>query len=81
MFTIGVWARRALCRLAMPFPKPGPMCRSVAAAVRHPAVAVSGPGHHPFEEGQDCPHVGHGVEGGHEVHLRGAGIGETYVNF
>jgi hypothetical protein len=29
--TIGVRARRALCRLAMPLAKPGPRCSSVAA--------------------------------------------------
>ena len=27
----GVWARRALCRLASPFPRPGPRCSSAAA--------------------------------------------------
>ena len=30
-FTIGLRARRALCRFAMPFAKPGPRCRSVSA--------------------------------------------------
>src|SRR3954451_14488592 len=33
MFTIGVWARRALCRLAKPLPRPGPRCSSVAAGL------------------------------------------------
>ena len=31
MLTIGVDARRALCRLARPLPRPGPRCSSVAA--------------------------------------------------
>ena len=81
MFTIGVWARRALCRLAMPFPKPGPMCRSVAAgrSVIRPYPSAA-PVTTPFEEGQDWPHVGDGVEGRHEVHLRGAGVGEAHIN-
>src|SRR4030081_1467780 len=31
--TIGVWARRALCRFARPFPRPGPRCSKVAAGL------------------------------------------------
>ena len=49
-------------------------------ASRHPAVAVSRPGHHAFEEGQHRAHLGDVVEGRHEVHLRGARIGEADVN-
>src|SRR5580698_3421322 len=33
MLTIGVAARRALCRLARPFARPGPQCSSVAAGL------------------------------------------------
>src|SRR5438445_613284 len=36
MLTIGVCARRALCRLASPFPRPGPRCSRVAAGL--PAI-------------------------------------------
>ena len=36
MLTIGVRARRALCRLASPLPRPGPRCSSVAAG--RPAI-------------------------------------------
>src|SRR5688572_15555775 len=31
MLTTGVWALRALCRLASPLPRPGPRCSSTAA--------------------------------------------------
>ncbi len=80
-FTIGVRARRALWRLAMPLPSPGPRCSSVAAGRSgHAAVAVGGAGDDPFEEPEDGPHLGNVVEGGHEVHLRGAGVGETDVH-
>ncbi len=43
----------------------------------HPAVAVGGAGDHPLEEAEDGRHLGYVVEGRHEMHLRGAGIGET----
>ena len=33
MLTIGVCARRALCRFARPFAKPGPQCSNVAAGL------------------------------------------------
>ncbi len=36
MLTTGLWARRALCRLASPFPRPGPRWRRVAAG--RPAI-------------------------------------------
>ena len=57
-FTIGVRARRALWRLAMPLPSPGPRCSRVAAGrPRHAAVAVGGAGDHPLEEPEHGPHL------------------------
>src|SRR6202044_1426810 len=46
----------------------------------HPGVAVGGAGGHAFEKGQDPVHLGHVVQGGHEVHLRGARIAEADVD-
>ncbi len=47
---------------------------------RHPAVSVGGSGDDAFEEPEDPPHLGDVVEGGHEVHLRGPGVGEAHVD-
>ena len=46
----------------------------------HPAVPVGGAGDHALEQAQDAAHGGHVVEGGDEVHLRGAGVGEAHVD-
>ncbi len=43
----------------------------------HSRVTVCGPGGDPLEQREHGPHLGHLVEGGHRVHLRGAGIGEA----
>ena len=81
MLTIGVRARRALCRLARPLPRPGPRCSSVAAgrsAMR--AYPSAAPVTDALEQPEDGAHLGHGVERGHEVHLRRARIGEARVD-
>ena len=54
--------------------------QSRCRAPRHSTVTICCSGHHALEEGQHRPHLGDGVEGRHEVHLRSAGIGETHVN-
>lgn len=46
----------------------------------HAGVAVRRRGHDPFEQAEDAAHLGHGVEGGDEVHLRRARIGETHID-
>ena len=43
-------------------------------------VAVGRAGDHPLEQAQHAAHLGHVVEGGDEVHLRGAGVGEADVD-
>ena len=81
MFTIGVRARRALCRFAMPFPRPGPRCSSVAAGlVGHAAVAVGGAGRDTFEQREHRAHLGDVVERGDELHLRRSRVGEAHVD-
>jgi hypothetical protein len=45
-----------------------------------PGVAVGGTGDDTLEEGEYGPHLGHVVEGGDEVHLRRAGVGEAHVD-
>ena len=45
--------------------------------IGHSAIAISGSGGHALEEGEYPSHGGHIVEGGNEVHLRRAGIGEA----
>lgn len=47
---------------------------------RHPVIAVGGAGRATFEQAKDAAHFRVGVEGGHEVHLRGAGVGKTSVD-
>ena len=46
----------------------------------HTPEAICGTGTDAFEETQHCPGLRHGVDGLHEVHLRGAGVGETGVH-
>ena len=80
-FSSGDPARRALCRLARPFASPGPQCSSVAAGL--PAmrrIAVGGAGHHALEQPEHAAHPRHAVKCRHEMHLAGAGIGETGVH-
>ena len=81
MLTIGVSARRALCRLARPLARPGPQCSSVAAGLAgHARVAVGRAGHHALEQAEHAAHAGDAVERGDEVHLRGAGIAEAGID-
>ncbi len=81
MLTIGEFARRALCTLAMPLAKPGPQCSSVAAGFAgHARVAVGAAGHHGLGHAEDAAHALDLVERGDEMHLRGAGIGETGID-
>ena len=78
MLTTGVAARRALCRLASPLPRPGPRCRSVAAGrAGHPGVAVGGAGRDALEQPEHAAHLGHRVERGDEVHLARARVREA----
>lgn len=81
MLTMGTRALRALCRFASALPRPQPRCNRVAAGLpaRHARVSVSSPRGHALEQAQHPSHV-RVVERGHEVHLRGAGIGKTGVN-
>ena len=51
-------------------------CRSAA----HPGIAVGRAGDDTLEQAEDAAHLGHVVEGGHEVHLRGARVGEADVD-
>ncbi len=72
---------RALCRLARPLPRPGPKWSRVAAGLsRHAGIAIRSPCHDPLEKPKDRTHAGHPVEGAHEMHLRGAGIGKADVD-
>ncbi len=48
--------------------------------VGHACVAVRGTGDHALEQAQHAAHAGHAIGGGHELHLRGAGIGEADVD-
>ena len=48
--------------------------------IGHAPVAVGRAGRDAFEEREHAAHLGHGVERGHEVHLRGAGIHEAGVD-
>ena len=65
----------------MPFPRPGPRCSSVAAGlVGHAAVAVGRAGRDAFEQREHRAHLGHVVERGDELHLRGARVGEADVD-
>ena len=79
--TIGVRARRALCRLASPLASPGPRCSSVAAGLSgHAPVAVGRAGHDALEQAQHRAHLRHAVERGDEVHLGRAGVREADVD-
>ena len=49
-------------------------------ASSHPAVPVGRARGHALEEAEHAAHGGHVVEGGDEVHLRGAGVGEADVD-
>jgi hypothetical protein len=49
-------------------------------AVGHAGVPVGGAGHDALEQPEDAPHLRHRVEGGHEVHLGRAGVGEAGVH-
>ena len=81
MFTIGVRARRALCRFAIPLPSPGPRCSSVAAGrTGHAAVAVGRAGGDAFEQREDRAHLGDVVERGDELHLRCTRVREAHVD-
>ena len=58
MLTSGDCARRALCKLAQPFARPGPRCSSVAAGVpRHRGVPVGGAGGDALEEAEHGAHL------------------------
>ncbi len=46
----------------------------------HPVIAVGGPRQHPFEEPQHAAHARHLVEGGHEMHLGRARVGEADID-
>jgi hypothetical protein len=46
----------------------------------HAVIAVRGAGDAAFEEAERTAHAGDCVEGRHEVHLGGAGVGETDVD-
>jgi hypothetical protein len=48
--------------------------------VGHAAVAVRRAGHHTLEQGEHSAHLRHGVEACHEVHLRGAWVGEADIH-
>ena len=81
MLTIGEFARRALCTLAMPLAKPGPQCISVAAGFAgHARVAIGATGDHRLGHAEDAAHALDLVECGDEVHLRRAGVGETGID-
>ena len=72
---------RALWRLARPLPRPGPRCKQRGGGpLGHAPVAVRGPRHDALEEAEDAADAVDLVEGGHEVHLRGAGVGEAHVD-
>ncbi len=79
--TMGVFARRALCRFARPLARPGPRCTSVIAGLpRHPRVTVGGAGAHALEQREHRAHSLDGIERGDQRHFGGAGIGEAYVD-
>ena len=81
MLTTGVRARRALCRLARPLPRPGPRCSSVGRRpAGHARVAVGRAGGDALEQREHRAHLGHVVERGDEVHLGRAGVGEAHVD-
>ena len=81
MLTIGVCARRALCRLAPPLERPGPRCSKVRGRLaRHPPIAVRRPGGRALEQGQHRAHARLAVERRHHLHLAGAGIGEADID-
>src|SRR3984893_7871354 len=78
MLTIGVNALLALWMLASPLAMPGPRCSNVAAGF--PVIAVGGTGDHPFEKPEHAAHAIDPVEGGDEMHFRGAGVGEADID-
>ena len=81
MATTGERARRALCRLAMPVGQArAEVEQHRGGPARHPGVAVGGAGRDALEQRQHAAHLGCVVERGHEVHLRGAGVGEADVD-
>jgi hypothetical protein len=72
--TTGTPARRALCRLASPLPRPAPGAAGSPRDAGHPGVAVGGAGGDPLEQRQHAAHRRDAVERGDEVHLRGPGL-------
>jgi hypothetical protein len=44
------------------------------------SVAVGRSCHDPLEQSQDTTHLGDAVQSGHEMHLRGSGVGERYLD-
>ena len=78
MLIIGLRARRALCMLASPLARPGPVCSSVAAGpIGHARIAVGGTGHHAFEQAEHATHLRFAVKRGNEMHFGRAGVGEA----
>ena len=51
--------------------------KSAGRPIQHAGIAVGGTRHHPLEQPEDAAHALDPVEGGHEMHLRGAGIREA----
>ena len=47
---------------------------------RHPAVAVGRAGRHPLEQAEHAAQLRDGIQGRHEVHLRGARVGEAQLH-
>lgn len=48
--------------------------------VGHAGIAIGRTGGHALEEGEHTAHVRNGVQCGHEMHLRGTGVGKAHVN-
>jgi hypothetical protein len=46
----------------------------------HSTVAVRCAGHHTLEQGEHGAHLRHRIEARHEVHLRGARVGEADIH-
>ena len=61
--------------------EPGPEVQQRRGrAAGHPRVPVGRAGGHALEEAEHAAHLGHVVEGGHEVHLGGARVHEADVD-
>ena len=58
----------------------GQMQQGGGRLAQHAVIAVRSAGDHALEQPQHAAHAGHLVQGGDEMHLGGAGVGEADVD-